>query len=323
MSTRSIIGLALVATIAFGAAQSAPAGELPPKYTETVTTKAGEKYSFEMVLIPGGSFLMGSPPDEPGRQPHEGPQRKVRLNPFYLCTTETRLDLFLGYYTEVTAGKKKAAEDQAPDSSASQTSTDVDGVTGPTVVYGDVSMGYGKDYPAIGMSWLNADYFCKWLSEKTGKKYRLPTEAEWEYAARAGTTTPWGESKNPEELAEVAWFKKNSNSQPHPVGKKKPNAWGLYDMRGNVWEWVADWYAPDAYKQTAPTEELLNPTGPKTGKVNVVRGGCYGSPPEELRSAARGYKDEGWHMNDPQMPRSKWWFPQIDVIGFRVACSPP
>jgi len=314
----AILTLVVATGLVVAGKSTVRAGEPPARYTETVTTKAGAKLSFDMILIPGGTFLMGSPPSEAGRAEHEGPQRRVRVSPFYLCTTETRMDLFLAYYTEVTAGKKSHAEGEEP-AEESSASANVDGVTGPTVVYGDMTMGYGKEYPAIGMSWTNAVTFCKWLSEKTGRKYRLPTEAEWEYAARAGTTTPFGEVDSAEKLTEVAWFKPNSNGEPHPVGRKKPNAWGLYDMRGNVWEWVWDLYAPDAYQQCA--NQLENPTGPATGADHVVRGGCHSSSWEELRSAARSTKDKGWHMNDPQMPKSKWWFPQIDVIGFRVARS--
>ncbi len=294
---------------------------LPAKYTETITAKSGARLSFDMVLIPGGTFLMGSPDTEAGRKEHEGPQRPARVSPFYLCTTETTMELFLAYYAESTVGKKAAEDGDEWPAEGEPAPKGVDGVTGPTVVYGDMTMGYGKDYPAFGMSWLNATTFCKWLSEKTGKKYRLPTEAEWEYAARAGTTTPLGECNGPEQLAEVAWFRDNSNGEPHPVAKKKPNAWGLYDMRGNVNEWVLDFYAPDAYRQGDGRSELANPTGPVTGAVNVARGGCHGSQWEELRSAARAFKEKGWHMHDPQMPKSKWWLPQMDIIGFRVACT--
>lgn len=299
----------------------ARAETLPAKYTETVTTKSGAKLSFDMVLVPGGAFLMGSPDTEAGRKEHEGPQHSVRVNPFYLCTTETTMELFLAYYAEMTAGKKAANDEDEWTMENPPVSNGVDGVTGPTVVYGDMTMGFGKNYPAFGMSWLNAMTFCKWLSEKTGKKYRLPTEAEWEYAARAGTATPLGDCNGPEQLPEVAWFKDNSNDEPHPVGKKKPNAWGLYDMRGNVNEWVLDFYAPDAYRLGDGKTELVNPTGPATGAVNVARGGCHGSSWEELRSAARAFKEKGWHMHDPQMPKSKWWLPQMDIIGFRVACA--
>jgi len=316
MQTKIITQCAAWLLLLAAAAVAAP----QTKYTENVTTKTGAKVSFDMVPIPGGTFMMGSPATEAGRKEHEGPQRRVRLSPFYLCTTETTMELFLAYYAEMTADKKTAAEGEDAPMEQSAAPAGVDGVTGPTVVYGDMTMGFGKNYPAFGMSWLNAVTFCKWLSEKTGKKYRLPTEAEWEYAARAGTTTPLGECNGPEQLSDVAWFKKNSDGEPHSVAKKKPNAWGLYDMRGNVMEWVLDFYAPDAYRQGGENE-LANPTGPKTGEVNVARGGCHGGQPEDLRSAARAFKEKGWHMHDPQMPKSKWWLPQMDIIGFRVACT--
>jgi formylglycine-generating enzyme required for sulfatase activity len=312
----------LTAILSAGATLLAAGAPPTAKYTETVNTKTGAKITFEMLLVPGGTFTMGSPATETGRKEHEGPQRRVRLNRFYLCATETRMELFLAYYGEVTAGKKTRAEGEEAPPEGSAAPDGVDGVSGPTVVYGDMTMGFGKDYPAFGMSWTNAVYFCKWLSEKTGKKYRLPTEAEWEYAARAGSTTPLGECAGPEKLSEIAWFKTNSDDEPHPVAKKKPNAWGFFDMRGNVMEWVWDFYAADGYQQTASVAELVNPTGPKTGEIHVARGGCHGSSWEDLRCAARARHEKGWHMHDPQMPKSKWWLPQMDIIGFRVACTP-
>ncbi len=301
--------------------QVATAQGLPPRYTETLTAKTGSKLAFEMVLVPGGSFAMGSPEGETGRKDHEGPQRQVRVDPFYLCTTETTMELFLAYYAETGTGKKDVAEGEGemPEASAPAPPPGADAVTGPTPVYGDLSMGFDKRHPAIGMTWHNATTFCKWLSAKTGKQYRLPTEAEWEYAARAGTATPFGECGGPDGLPDYAWFDGNSDRQPHAVGEKKPNAWGLHDMRGNVWEWVHDFYSPTAYKDTAADKELVNPTGPAEGKVHVARGGCYDSAGVELRSAARGFEENWWRMNDPQIPKSKWWLPQIDIIGFRVA----
>lgn len=299
--------------------RGADAGGLPAKYTETIVAKNGAKIAFEMVLVPGGTFMMGSPDDEVGRKPHEAPQLKVRLDPFYLCTTETTMELFLAYYAETGTGKKDVAEGEMPQASAPPLPAGVDAVTGPTPVYGDLSMGFDKAHPAIGMTWHNATTFCAWLSKKTGKKYRLPTEAEWECAARAGTTKPFGECANPETLTDYAWLETNSDRQPHAVGAKKPNAHGLYDMRGNVWEWVQDFYSPKAYEQAASEKEVVNPVGPKEGKVHVARGGCYDSPEAELRSAARGFEEDWWRMNDPQIPKSKWWLPQMDIIGFRVA----
>lgn len=319
-ATMSVIRLCCAALIPMCAA-SASAADAPKKYTETVTTKSGAKISFDMAMVPGGSFLMGSPDGEAGRKPHEGPQLKVRLDPFYLCTMETTMELFLAYYAETGTGKKDVAEGEAPQSSAPPVPAGTDAVTGPTPVYGDLSMGFDKTHPAIGMTWHNATTFCQWLSTKTGKKYRLPTEAEWEFAARDGNAGPFGDCKSPSELPDVAWFDSNSDRMPHPCGKKKPNSYGLYDMRGNVWEWVHDFYSPTAYQDAGPDKEIANPTGPKDGKVHVARGGCYDSAEAELRSAFRGFEENWWRMNDPQIPKSKWWLPQMDIIGFRVARS--
>jgi formylglycine-generating enzyme required for sulfatase activity len=301
---------------------TAAAAKKPPKrYTETVTAKGNEKISFEMVLIPGGSFLMGSPADEAGRQEHEGPQHKVRLDSFYLCPREATLELFMAYYRETVTAKRDffAVEEAKKDA---EKKNDIDVITGPTPVYGDMTMGYEEIHPAIGMTWHNATTFCKWLSKKTGKKYRLPTEAEWEYACRAGTTTAFSFGDDTKKLADYAWFEDTADSETNPVGKKKPNAWGLYDMSGNVREWVSDFYSPTAYKETAKKSPAVNPKGPDIGnKLHVARGGDYSCPADELRCAARTFEQEWWRSGDPQIPKSKWWLPEMDFIGFRVACS--
>ncbi|NLH16317.1 MAG: formylglycine-generating enzyme family protein [Phycisphaerae bacterium] len=314
------IRLILIATaiilLSAGTQTVLSAQEPAKKFTETVTTKAGDKITFDMVLIPAGTYTMGSPEAEAGHKDEEGPQRQVRLNAFYLCTTETTLELFLTYYDEMVTARVEAAQVATATGSEEKA---VDAVTGPTPVYGNVTMGYDKKYPAIGATWNNANTFCKWLTKKTGKSYRLPTEAEWEYACRAGTTTAYFFGDDPAPLGDYAWFKGNSDAEPHAVASKKPNPWGLFDMYGNVFEWVNDFYSPDAYKAAAGS--LVNPLGPETGKLHVARGGFYNLTPDLLRSAARGVEEKWWSMNDPQIPKSKWWLPQMDIIGFRVACT--
>ena len=316
---RLTCGVAMIAlaSIAVSVSFSAAQDKLPKKYTETVTSKTGDKFSFDMMLIPAGEFTMGSPSGEAERADCEGPQRKVRLDPFYLCSTETTIELFLAYYQETDTAKKEFVEVQEAQKNAEPAKDGVNAITGPTPVYGDMTMGYSKKHPAIGMTWHNATTFCKWLSQKTGKKYRLPTEAEWEYAARAGTTTAFGVCDKEDGLGDYAWFNANANMEPHATATKKPNAWGLYDIQGNVREWVQDFYSPTAY--ALPFAE--NPAGPKEGKVHVARGGFYDSPAGELRCAARAFEEDWWRMNDPQIPKSKWWLPQMDFIGFRVACE--
>jgi len=301
---------------------AASQNEPPKRYTETITTKDGEKISFDMVLIPKGSLLMGSPVDEAGREDHEGPQHEVRLEQFYLCTKETTIELFLAFYQETVSAKRDFIETQEEQKNSQQQDKDeVDAITGPTPVYGDMTMGYEETHPAMGMTWHNAMTFCRWLSKKTGKKYRLPTEAEWEYACRAGTNNVFGIGNDPSGLRDFAWYEANADSETNPVGKKKPNAWGLYDMLGNVREWVYDFYSPTAYEETAKKSPAVNPKGPKTGKVHVARGGDYSSSVEALRCAARSFEEDWWRSGDPQIPKSIWWLPEMDFIGFRVARS--
>ncbi|MBW8040803.1 MAG: formylglycine-generating enzyme family protein [Planctomycetes bacterium] len=292
---------------------STSAIKLPNKYTETVTPVSGRKVTFDMVLIPGRKFTMGSDDKETGRKDNEGPQHEVSLGPFYLCTTETTYELFWIYYEETVQRDRDQARKKVQD---------LDAITGPTPIYGDPTMGMGGGtHPAIGATWHNAMTFCRWLSKKTGRKYRLPTEAEWEYAARAGTETAYFFGNDPKQLAAFAWYEENSEQATHEVAKKKPNPWGLYDMLGNVLEWVHDFYDPTAYAAAAKQSPALNPRGPKQGRVHVARGGSWESPAEELRCSARAFEEDFWRFLDPQVPQSKWWLPQMGFIGFRVARS--
>lgn len=285
------------------------------QYTEHVPSRTGEEVSFEMVFIPGGTFQIGSQAGEAGRRDDEGPQQVVRLDPFYLATTEVTLKLFLAFYRETNRPQQDVWY------SAGDGGAKVDAVTGPTPVYGDLTMGRGEKNPATGMTWQNAVVFCQWLSRKTGRQYRLPTEAEWEYACRGGTKTIFGFGNDSARLPDFAWYRGSSRSGTHPVGQKQPNRWGLYDLQGNVSEWVYDFYSPEAYSDLAKESENVNPTGPKSGKVHVARGGSYRSTAEELRCAARDYEQEWWRSGDPQLPKSKWWLPSMDHIGLRIARS--
>ena len=289
-------------------------GEAPKAYTETVTSERGDSISFEMAGIPGGTFVMGSPKDEAGSKGDERPQHKVRVDPFYLCTTETTLELFVAYYEETVTA-------EGSDPPRGPSGEEIHAISGPTPVYGDVTMGYSKQNPAIAMTWHNAMTFCRWLSYKTGRRYRLPTEAEWEYACRAGTSSAFYFGDDAKQLGDFAWYATNSDSEPHEVGKKKPNEWGLYDMSGNVREWVHDFYSDEGYKDAAKERPTVNPQGPSGGKVHVARGGDYESSAEELRCGARAFEETWWRDGDPQIPKSKWWLPQMDIVGFRVARS--
>jgi formylglycine-generating enzyme required for sulfatase activity len=182
-----------------------------------------------------------------------------------------------------------------------------------------MTFGMGKEgYPAICMTQFAAKMYCKWLSAKTGHYYRLPTEADWEYACRAGTTTAYSFGNDPEKLAAYAWSTDNSDEKYHKVGKKKPNPWGLYDMHGNVAEWCLDQYSPDRYKKLG--DKLIdNPVTVVTKTYSqVARGGSWTEEAPALRSAARRASSKDWKLQDPQIPKSVWYYTDAQFVGFRV-----
>jgi len=268
--------------------------------------------TMEMVPIPGGTFLMGSPESEPDRKDDEGPQREVTISPFWMSKCEVTWDQYDVWNDEMDQLRRKMM-------SLPQTPRDlaVDGVSKPTEPYTDMSFGMGRNnYPAICMTQHAARMYCEWLSAKTGRYYRLPTEAEWEYACRAGTTTAYSFGDDPDELEEYAWFFDNSGDTYQEVGQKKPNPWGLHDMHGNVKEWVLDQYIPDFY---ASSPQATNPLAiPTTLYPRVVRGGGWDDDPEMLRSAAREGSHEDWKAQDPQLPKSIWYHTDALSVGFRV-----
>jgi formylglycine-generating enzyme required for sulfatase activity len=317
---KKVCNLVMVVVAAIALLSVSSQAAKPKAYVETVKTANDTEIAFKMVSIPGGTFMMGSPDDEPGRKDDEGPRHQVRVDPFYICSTETTIDLFTAYYQETVTAKKDFMDTQQAKEDAEK-AEGIDAISGPTPVYGDLSMGYGPKHPAIGMTWHNANNFCLWLSKKTGKKYRLPTEAEWEFAARAGRPDVFGTTSDPEKMKDYAWYDATADSETSEVGKKKPNAFGLYDMSGNVREWVLDFYSPTAYAEAAKKNPAVNPKGPKTGELHVARGGDYSSPADELRCAARHFEQKWWRMGDPQIPKSIWWLPEMDIIGFRVVRS--
>jgi formylglycine-generating enzyme required for sulfatase activity len=272
----------------------------------------------EMVPIKGGEFLMGSPADEPGRNEDEGPQHKVKVAPFWMGKYELRWDAFEVWMfdrdIQLRKQVKKVAENER-DKAALEYQ-----ISQPTEPYQDMSFGMGKeDTPAICMTQFAARVYCMWLTEKTGRYYRLPTEAEWEYAWRAGTTTAYSFGDDPAKLDEFGWFYDNSTEEAyHKVGLKKPNPWGLYDMHGNVAEWVLDELIPDYYGKFK-TGVADNPLAIAT-KIfpTVVRGGSWMADPEQCRSAARAGSDPSWQAHDPQIPKSMWYHTDAKHVGFRV-----
>jgi formylglycine-generating enzyme required for sulfatase activity len=292
-------------------ADAATEGEMKA-YTEVVEQADAQ---FEMLPIPGGKFLMGSSEDEDEHQEDEGPQREVHISPFWMSKTEVTWDIYDVWMSDLDIFRREVMKLKP---SPRDALADQFQLSQPTKPYTDMTFGMGKrGYPAISMTQHAARTFCKWLSAKTGRYYRLPTEAEWEYACRAGTTTAYSFGDDPDELEDYAWFFDNTDDGYERVGKKKPNPWGLHDMHGNVAEWVLDQYDEAGYE--ALLEEQQDPLAiPKTLYPRVVRGGGWNQFPENCRSAAREGSSEEWIKQDPQVPKSIWYLTDAQHVGFRI-----
>lgn len=285
-------------------------------YTETIP---GTDMKFDLVPISAGTFTMGSSASEPGRGDDEGPRHEVKLQPFWMGRTEVtweEYDLF-AFSQDI---RKK--QDQKTDlAKQPETEKAADAVTRPTPPYADQTFGLGHDgQPALCMTWHAAMEYCRWLSAKTGKTYRLPTEAEWEYACRAGSKTAYSFGADAAQLNDHAWYVKNSDGKPQKVGMKKPNAWGLHDMHGNVAEWCLDQYDRAFYGTFKPGAPALFPVLLPSDKryPHVARGGSWDDEAPLLRSAARRASEDDWSMLDPQQPKSIWWHTNATFVGFRV-----
>lgn len=293
----------------------------------------GSRVSFEMIAIEGGTFTIGSPVTEPFRDEDEGPTTQLRISPFWMGKIEVSWDEFDTFI------KQTRSEGRTEDQYASTRTTGaIDVVTGPTPAYGNPDQGWGRGKrPAITMTHFAAVKYCEWLSAVTGKKYRLPTEAEWEYAARAKTSGPYFFPGNPNRFSEkrfwnqlfgadtsvinsYAIYKMNSGNKTQLPERLTANPFGLVNMLGNVNEFCVDYYAANAYSKL--NENELNPTGPTSGDEFVIRGGCYNSDAAQLRVADRDHtRYDAWMMTDPQMPKSLWWYSDNNEVGFRVVCE--
>ena len=338
------------ASFAFGQEPSAndTAGKLPPlakvdeaalqrirelrarivESTKTDTTPAAKDYSakiprtgvpYDMVAIDGGEFLMGSPASEPGRSVDEGPQVRVRVKPFWMGKYEVTWDLYEPFMMNPLARNKDGTL-KYPEKEEHLDS--VDQVSMPTTPYMSMDFGMGKaGYPAICMTHHAANKFCEWLSFQTGHYYRLPTETEWEYACRAGTTTAYSFGDDPAKLADYAVFDPEQiRTGYEKVGTKKPNPWGLYDMHGNVLEWCLDQYSDQTYQRwKAGGEPVESPFVPAVKRYpRVARGGSWYDLAELCRSAARTLSDPAWQQGDAQLPKSLWYLTDAAWLGFRL-----
>jgi formylglycine-generating enzyme required for sulfatase activity len=227
----------------------------------TVSTTRESRTGMEFVRIAPGIFFMGCSDGDGLCDPDEKPSHDVRITK----------EFELGKY-EVTQGQWRRVIDRNP------------------------SVFKGDDLPVENVSWNDVQEFLKQMNmRRDGYRYRLPTEAEWEYAARAGSAGP-----NAGNLDDIAWYAGTLTQESRPVGRKQPNRWGLYDVQGNVWEWVEDWYGENFY----PNSPASDPVGPRTGEYHVMRGGAWGLIPYYLRLSYR----------DANLPTYK-----DNSIGFRVA----
>ncbi len=289
--------------------------------------------SFDMVPIPEGIFTLGSPEKEKFRDEDEGPQRRIKVGNFFMGKVEVSWTEYMAFFSQTGAEGKSET--------SSSGSADVDGITGATPPWGAPDQGWGKGTrPAITMTHHAAQVYCQWLSSVTGKKYRLPTEAEWEYAARGGTETAYFFEGDPKDYTNEGFFKKifgadtsviasyvtyigNSPSKTQEPSAVKENPFGLLNMLGNVAEFCSDWYSPDIYNSYPTGNKVaVNPKGPSKGTEHVIRGGAYWSDAKDVRSAARDHTElTAWLVTDPQIPKSKWWYSDSRHVGFRVVCE--
>jgi len=263
-------GLSVTASAAPDQEATAKALAVPVK----LSVPLDDKLSMEFVLIPAGKFMMGSPETDKLSYLDEYPQHEVTLTKAF----------YIGVY-EVTQEQYDAimGRDDSP-------------TKGPT-------------HPVEKVPWLDCLEFCRKLSQQTGCAVRLPTEAEWEYACRAGTTTRWSFGDDESKLDDYAWTRENSGHHSHPVGQKKPNPWGLYDMHGNVNEWCQDRRAiVDHYKSGPVTDPQPVAGDTQRGGMRLMRGGSWMYPGQMSRSTARGFEAGG------SRAPSDWY----SSYGFRV-----
>lgn len=276
--------------------------EVPAAFQSYTQKIPGSEISFKMIAVAGGHFQMGSPEGEKGRHPDEGPQTEVSVDSFWIEEHEVTFDEFVLFQN------RSLDNEPIPDA-----------ITRPSPPYIDFSLGMGSEggYPANSMSQHAALMYCKWLYEKTGTFYRLPTEAEWEYACRAGSKTAFYFGPDSAALSKYAWYAANSEGKYHRVKQRAPNDWGLYDMLGNLAEWTLDQYDASYFKTVA--SRTNNPHVPLSKKYPVtLKGGHFRENASSLRSAARLPSDKQWNARDPQIPKSKWWIADAPFIGFRI-----
>ena len=315
------LGLAAACAWAAAAACAADAPiAAPADFQPYRQTLPGSEVGFDLVPVAGGVLRLRPAPGAGVAE--EGSDVVIRLAPFWMGRCEVRwaeyrqyMDLCQAFERFDDAGLRQLADKHGADA-----------ITAPSQLY-DPSFTYapgdGPDHPAVSMSQYAAKQYAKWLSLTTGLFYRLPTDAEWEYACRAGSDAAYSFGDEPAQLAEAGWYDDNSDDATHPAGEKLPNAWGLYDMHGNACEWVLDAYRPDWYPQfrgrTISGEEAI--CWPDRLYPRVLRGGSWRLDAADCRSdARRPSDDDAWRSYDPNSPQSPWWFASDEAqdVGFRL-----
>jgi formylglycine-generating enzyme required for sulfatase activity len=271
---------------------------LPAKpFPDTIGTLSGrparEEREFtntlgmKLVRIESGTFRMGSPESDKETFGNEKPQHEVEITrPFYTAVHPVTV----GQFRQFVEDKKYTTEAERADDA---------------YTWKEPGWGQTARYPVVYVTWNDAVAFCKWLSQKEGRTYELPTEAEWEYACRAGTETRYFFGDDAAKLGEYAWYADNADGRTHEVGTKKPNAWGLFDMHGNVWQWCAD--GKRKYPIETVGNHIKDPKSLLDGASRVLRGGSWNDPPRVCRAACRFDDEPGGRCSN---------------VGFRVVLRP-
>ncbi|WP_298238957.1 SUMF1/EgtB/PvdO family nonheme iron enzyme [uncultured Algibacter sp.] len=295
--------IALLVVVTLASSINTIAQESFKAYTQEIP---GTDVSFKMTPIEGGTFVLGASKKDKKKEDDELPNVNVEVASFWMGTHEVTHKEFL-LFTDKT-------RDILPDGKQNP-----EVISRPSSPYEDPSKGLEDEdlKPVVGLTQYGALSYCRWLFRRTGVFYRIPTEAEWEFAARAGTETPYFFGKKSKKLKEYAWFADNGEEKLHVVGLKKPSPNGLYDIYGNVSEWCLDQYYEDFYSKIEAGEK--NPRAyPDALYPRSARGGSFLDDPEECRSSNRITSTDQWKERDPQLPQSFWWNTDSEFVGFRL-----
>ena len=278
---------------------------------------SGTSISINMVPVEGGHFTMRSPDSEAGHSDDDSRQKNVYVDSFWIGKYEITWEQYEPFSNDLITNLQNELATIDHDFGIT-----ADAISLPSPPYMEMSFGMGKEgYPAINMTHYSAVMFTKWLTLKTGEFYRLPTEAEWEYACRSGQDTLYPAEDDLDEIGQYAWYVNNSDQSYNLVGEKKPNAFGIHDMLGNVAEWTMDKYHEDYLEQLITSDDgiIYNPWfKPSDLYPRSVRGGSWQDDAKMQRCNQRRGSNPRWKMHDPQMPKSLWWHTNAPFLGFRI-----